>query len=356
MLGVAKAIAAAANLPAVLQLIVENTVNFTGAKACSISLLEPSGRRLEPSAVYGLPSAFLETGPVELDKAPISSEVLRGKNVVIPDVFADPRITNPSEFEELGISSMISVEIAAGERPLGVMNIYRTAKGEPPADQMDLLLTMANLGAVGIESAKSNERLYRRCADLGVLNQVAEDINVSLKTDEVVTAIVTEVPKILNAKACALRLFDQTSRRVTPIAQHGLSKRMVDVGPINLENSPLDEEALKGTVVTVPDIETDRRWRYPEIASAEGIYSAAVAPMVIKGKPVGTQWLYFKEPRIFGEEEKALFIAIARHSAIAIENARLYELTVKTHEQLVQDVWAGLPDVWGTIAGERRAA
>ncbi|MCL5292333.1 MAG: GAF domain-containing protein [Actinobacteria bacterium] len=356
MLGVAKAIASAANLPAVLQLIAENTVNLTGAKASSVFLLDASGRRLNIAVAFGLSDEFLKKGPIELDDDPISAEVLRGKTITIADISSDPRVLFGSDYLSFGIAALTAVEIAAGERPLGVMNLYKSTPGSFSKDDMDVLMTMASFGSVGVESARVYDRLYRRCADLSVLNQVAEDINVSLRTNEVIDAIVSEVPKVLNAKACSIRLYDQSTRTMRPVAAYGLKKGLLEKGTINLEDAPIDEEALKGQVVVVSDIATDRRWRYPERALEEGIASAMIAPMIIKGKPVGTLRIYSKEPREFTEEERSLLLAIARHSAIAIENARLYELSVKTHDQLVQDVWRGLPDVWGTITGKREAA
>ncbi|MHB0976521.1 MAG: GAF domain-containing protein [Candidatus Aquicultorales bacterium] len=353
-LDVAKAIAGATNLPAILQLIAEHTVGLTGAMAASVALLDPTGKRLQTSAVYGLSGQFLEKESI-VDEDPIASDVLRGKTVVVPDMSSDARVTERTALSELGISALTAVEIAAGERPLGVLTVFKPT-GTFSEDDMSLIYTMASLSAVGVETGSAFNRLYRRCADLGVLNQVAEDINVSLRTNEVIDAIVREVPLVLHAKGCSLRLYDPRTRQLTPVAVHGLKKGLLDSGPINLEDSPADEAALKGQVIVISDTLEDRLWRYPERAREEGIGSAIISPMIIKGKPVGTLWVFGDEPRVYSEEEKALLLAIARHSAIAIENARLYEISIKSHDQLVQEVWKGLPDVWATIAGQRRVA
>lgn len=356
LLEIARRIAAAANLDAVLQLIAESAVSLTGARASSISLLDASGRRLRVAAAFGLTKEIMEAGTIEVDRDPLASEVLKGKVALIPDIELDERVVLRQKLLELDIRSLAAVELVAGERPLGMMILYKSAPGPFSKESVDVLQTMASLGSVGIESARMYERVYRRCADLAVLNQIAEEINVSLRTNEVLNAIVREVPKFLNAQACSVRLYDAKDRKMVPVASYGLAKGLLVKSPINLEDSPLDDEALKGQVATVVDVFADARWRYPERAREEGMASAAVAPMIAKGKPVGTLWIYSKEPRVLTEEEKSLFKAIARHSAIAIENARLYELSVKTHDQLVQEVWRGLPAVWGAITGERRAA
>ncbi len=356
LLEVARRIAAAADLDAVLQLIAESATSLTGARASSISLLDASGRRLRIAAAFGLTKELLEAGALEVDRDPLASEVLRGKTVLIPDIELDERVVLRQMLLDLDMRSLAALELVAGERPLGMMVVYKSAPGPFSDESLDVLKTLASLGSVGIESARMYERVYRRCADLAVLNQIAEEINASLRTEEVLNAIVREVPKFLNAHACSVRLFDAKARKMIPVASFGLVKGLLIKSPINLEDSPLDDEALKGQVATVVDVFADARWRYPERAREEGIASAAVAPMSVKGKPVGTLWIYSKEPRVLTEEEKSLFKAIARHSAIAIENARLYELSVKTHDQLVQEVWRGLPAVWGAITGERRAA
>ncbi len=63
-----------------LNRLVENTAQVMEVRACSIRLLDKSGRRLEPVAVYGLSQAYLDKGPVELENNPLAREVLRGQN------------------------------------------------------------------------------------------------------------------------------------------------------------------------------------------------------------------------------------------------------------------------------------
>ncbi len=167
----------------------------------------------------------------------------------------------------------------------------------------------------------------------------------------ILQTIVKYAAEATNAKASSIRLLDETGEILKRAAAYGLSDAYLKKDPVEIERSPIDQKVLQGEVVTITDVTGDPRWRYPEEAKREGIVSVMAAPMFIKNKTIGVLRVYTAEPHIFPDEEKELLKAIARHTAVAIENARLYELAVKNYDELVQEVWRGLPDVWSTVTG-----
>ena len=52
---------------------------------------------------------------------------------------------------------------------------------------------------------------------------------------------------------------------------YGLSERYKDKAPIEVARARLDQEALSGKTVLVPDTAHDDRLRYPDKVAAEGI-------------------------------------------------------------------------------------
>ncbi len=169
------------------------------------------------------------------------------------------------------------------------------------------------------------------------LYEALEKIVGSLDHEEVMKSVVESTVKALGIKACSLRLVDRRRRQLILGFSTGLSKGYIRKGPVLIEESALDREALEGKTVYVENAQTDRRWQYPQEAKQEGIFSVLVAPLTAGGEVVGVLRIYSGEVRRFDEEEMKLLEAMARLSGLALENARLHQALRSDFEMLVAD-------------------
>jgi GAF domain-containing protein len=169
------------------------------------------------------------------------------------------------------------------------------------------------------------------------LYEALEKIVGSLDHDEVMQSIVESTVKAMGVKACSLRLVDRRRRKLILGCSTGLSEGYVRKGPVLIEASGLDREALEGKTVYVENAQSDPRWQYPEKAQQEEIISVLVAPLTAEGKAVGVLRIYAGEVRTFDEEEMRFLEAMARLSGLALENARLHQTLRSDFEMLVAD-------------------
>ena len=348
---ISKSLVSARNLPAILQVIVKDATEATKAKASSIRLLDETGKVLKRAAAYGLSDAYLKKDPVEVKESPVDQAALNGEVVTIEDAASDPRWQYRDESRQEGIGSVLTLGLSIRDEALGTIRLYFTHPRKFSETEIEFMRALAGLGSVAIDGARAFERSERRCADLIILNQAAEEINMTLNPSEVLNLATRNAARLIGVKASLIRLLDEKTGALKLAAAYGLSDEYLKKGPVEIKESPIDWQALKGEVVAITDVREDPRWEYPEEAKKEGIVSVMVAPMFIKNKAVGVLRIYTAEPRIFLPEEKELLKAMARHTAIAIENARLYDLAVKSHNELIQEVWRGLPDVWSSVTG-----
>ncbi len=348
---ISKSLASARNLPAILQVIVKDAAEATGAKASSIRLLDEIGKSLKRVAAYGLSNAYLKKDPIEVEKSPVDHEALRGKVVAITDVTADPRWLYSEESKHEKIGSVLTLSLPMHDTALGTIRLYFSQPHKFSETEIEFMTALAGLGAIAIDNARAYERTEKRCADLAVLNRVAEEINRTLNLSDVINLAAKNVAQLIGVKASSIRLLDEKTGSLKLAAAYGLSDAYIKKGPVEVKKSPIDQQALQGEIVAITDAATDPLWEYPEEAKREGIVSVMAAPMFIKNKAIGVLRIYTGQPHIFFDEEKELLEAIARHTAIAIENARLYEFAVKSHDELIQEVLRGLPDVWSTVTG-----
>lgn len=140
---------------------------------------------------------------------------------------------------------------------------------------------------------------------------------------EVLSLIVRTVVVALPVKASTLRLLDAEERKLEIAAVHGLSDAYLSKGPVEVDHSPIDQEALAGRAITVLDATADERFQYPEEAHREGICSVLCVPVRTRDRAIGVLRAYTSTPHEFTEDEVKALSTLAAHGGIAIENARL---------------------------------
>lgn len=143
------------NVNEVLSLIAQHATRLLHGKASFIRLLDPSGKTLYIGGSYGLSSAYLGKGPVEVARSLVDAEALRGAVVQVLEVGDDFRFQYREEARREGLRSMLSCPVRAKNRTLGIIRVYT---GEPRVfgeQEQNLLMNLANLGAVAIENARS---------------------------------------------------------------------------------------------------------------------------------------------------------------------------------------------------------
>jgi signal transduction protein with GAF and PtsI domain len=162
----ARSISSTLSLDEVLQMIAENAASALGVKAASIRLLNEDRTKLQVKAASGLSAAYLDKGPVEIDKSPIDRECLAGKCISIPDITRDTRLQYPGEIMKEGIQGMLSVPLKVKGRAIGVLRIYTSAPYEFNAPEIEFVTALASYGAVAIENARLFEHVKTEYEEL----------------------------------------------------------------------------------------------------------------------------------------------------------------------------------------------
>ena len=129
---------------------------------------------------------------------------------------------------------------------------------------------------------------------------------------------------VLGVKGCSIRLLDEKTGEMILRAVSGLSHSYVNKGPVVVWKSVFREVFEGGAVAQVYDVKNDPRIQYPAAAEEEGIASMLCVGLMHGGKAFGAICAYSEGPKVFDQEEVRLFQAIANHSAMAIQIARLH--------------------------------
>jgi len=175
------------------------------------------------------------------------------------------------------------------------------------------------------------------------LYRVVRAVNSSLHLHTVLNLVAEKVAEALNVKACSLRLLDRMTDTLTISAMHGLSQQYMQKGPVKLDKSQLDQEVLQGQTVYIRNAANDPRFQYPEQARTEGIVSVFCVPLVSKGQVLGVLRAYSDAEREFSAFDEEFLRTLASVSALAIENARLYEALKRDLDETILALWGEKP-------------
>ncbi len=194
-----------------------------------------------------------------------------------------------------------------------------------PQQPVDILVRAGFFLVLGFFASRVSRALHKRIAQLHTLYQVSRTVVSSLRLQQVLSLITDSALRVLEVRACNIRLLQPDTGELHLAASAGLSSEYWDKGPVTVADSPLDQRVLAGEAVAIRNAQTDPLFQYPEAAKAEGLTSVLSLPLVSKDRALGVIRIYASRMRDFSPAEVELLRAFADAAAVAIENAQLYE-------------------------------
>jgi signal transduction histidine kinase len=127
------------------------------AEAAAVLLLEEARDHLIVVAGHCVPQAFLEQGAIPLGESPLNREVLTVGVATVEDAAADPRGT----CIPAGFLAALCVSLGPAQQPSGVLHVYDSRPRKYDSAEIELLQTLADLGAAAIQAAHKLADLER---------------------------------------------------------------------------------------------------------------------------------------------------------------------------------------------------
>jgi len=320
-----------------LNIIVNKTAEKMGADCCYISLMDKDERHLILKAARGLNIRAVDKVMLHVGEG-ITGWVAREKSpVALRDARVDPRFKYIEETGEERFTSMLAVPITVQDRCIGVLTVQTIEPKDYSEDDITLLTTIAReIGGI-IRNAQLYENINRRLLELTTLYEVGQALTSTLDLETLLKVIIKNSVSVIKAKGGVLRLLDTESGRLV-VKAHCMpeedAKKLVDLDP----GEGIAGKILEtGTPILIPDIEST-----PEYKGVSRIASCCVIGVPLKAKDtiIGTITLYDKlsegeeGPVTFTNEDLQLLSTLASQASIAIENASLYQQTLKNAREM----------------------
>ena len=324
---IGRAINAAWELEATLDLITQRTAHVMGMDSCSIYLLdetvESKGEILVLKATTGLATSAVGKASLHVGEGLTGWAAQSGQPVAVADAARDPRFQYLPETEETRFQSLLAVPLVNQDRVIGSMNVQTRAYHDFASDEVELLSLIADMAAGALEKALLYEGMQRQIDELSALAEVSETITSPRYLDEILEVVVEMAAKVMKAHLCSLMLLDEGSGKLVLRATQHLSSAYREKPPLSVGEGIVGLVAQTGQPQLVLDVRQDQRYRNRDVARQEGLCSLLCVPLAVRERVIGVLNCYTATPHHFSPDEISLFSTLANQTALAIENARL---------------------------------
>ncbi len=165
---------------------------------------------------------------------------------------------------------------------------------------------------------------------LATLIEIGEEINASLDLEEVLSATAALVKRLINYEILGIMLIDEKTSELYFRWAIGYRKEVVENWRIPLDKGVTGRAARSKMAVRVPDVSRDPDY----IATHDTVRSELAVPLLLKGNCIGVLDIQSNQLNYFTRDQQDVLALVASRIAIAIENARLYERTLRQAEVL----------------------
>jgi PAS domain S-box-containing protein len=198
----------------------------------------------------------------------------------------------------------------------------------------DLSQLRAQLDRESGERARVDAELQQRNRELALLGRASQAFSSTLDTTQVLSAILSEVRRLLNVVACSVWLLDAERTELVCREAIGRGADVVRGWRLPASQGIAGWVARTGSSLNVSDAQYDER-HFAEIDRLAGLelHSILGVPLQVQGRVIGVLEVLDLRAERFSEAEVLLVELSAASAANAIENAGLYRDLDKARRQ-----------------------
>ena len=269
--------------------------------------------------------------------------LLEGRSVQI-DVASDPEYKIQETVTVGKIRTSLGVPLMREEEPIGVIILTRQRVEPFTEKQIELVTTFADQAVIAIENSRLLNELRQRTEELGqsvgelrALGEVSQAVNSTLDLETVLSTIVAKAVQLSGTEAGAIYVFDEVQRELHLRATYGMDQELIDTFTrqrIGLDETTVAQALAQREPVQIADLKQQPSSALYEIILRAGFRAVLVAPLLRGEEIVGLLVVRRRTPGTFPQNTIDLIKTFAAQSAVAIENARLFQNVEASLEDL----------------------
>jgi GAF domain-containing protein len=264
--------------------------------------------------------------------------------VHIHDVRNDPEFILTAGVNMLGTRTLLGIPLMREGVPVGVFVLSRRTVRPFTEKQIELANTFADQAAIAVENTRLLNELQRRTDELGrsveelrALGEVSQALNSTLELETVLSTIVANAVQLSGTEAGAIYVFNDQQREFLLRATYGMDRELMDAiahADMSIKEPNIALIVAERDVIPVADLRDEAPNEINEITLRAGFRARLIAPLLRGEDVVGLLVVRRRAPGTFAQNTIDLIKTFAAQSAVAIENARLFQSVQTSLEDL----------------------
>jgi signal transduction histidine kinase len=243
-----------------------------------------------------------------------------------------------------GVRTFLAVPMLMRNELIGGFALSRQEVRPFSDKQIGLVTNFATQAVIAIENARLLSELRQRTDELGrsveelrALGEVSQAVNSTLNLETVLSTIVANAVQLSGTEAGAIYVFDNSQREFNLRATYGMDQELIEEltqQRLGLDEPNITPGFLEGEPIQTPDLREGISSPANEIILRAGYRARLITPLLRGEIVVGMLVVRRKTPGTFPQNTIDLIKTFAAQSAVAIENARLFQNVETSLEDL----------------------
>ena len=337
------------DLQPVFETLAENAVRLCEAEQAFVFRFD--GQVLHGVASHNVSAElrdFIARNPIPPGRDSATARAGLERRVIhVHDTQTDPEYTYGGTQVE-PYRSIVGIPMLRAGELLGVISIYRYEVRPFTESQIALMETFADQAAIAIENARlltelqaRTDDLTRSVRELQVLGEVGQALSSTLDIETVLSTIASRASQLARTDSCTVYEWDERTETLVLRVTHNLDDEVVAVArrsPIRRGEGVGGRMAITLEPIQIPDIAAEGAYAGPlrDVLLQTGTRGLLGVPLLREGRLIGGLTVTRKTPGEFPAEVVDLLKTFASQSALAIQNARLFQEIEDKGRQLEQ--------------------
>ena len=240
---------------------------------------------------------------------------------------AQPSATSPLEAEAPDWVRL-AVPLQLEQSRLGIWLFGRRDPDDYyPQPDIELLSTLANQVALGLDNLRLFQGVQQRLAELQALFDVSESLATAGSLADILQAVVVRALVCApSAAGAVIHRIEPDSGLLVPRAVAGDVSNQATLPPLYAANTVAGRAILERRLIYSPQVELDPTYGPESRASG----SLVCIPLVVSNEVLGNLSVVSPQRRAFGDDDLHVLESLGHQAAVAIKKAQITDSLVET--------------------------
>jgi PAS domain S-box-containing protein len=350
IIDVARVVSSSLDLDRVLEMGAEHLKGTVGGDGCTVLLADHRAGVLRRAAWRGEP---LEREAIPLDAASLARDALATRAP------SSGRLGGPA-----GEAAVLAVPLLVRDQPLGVALVSAAEAGRRFSQaELSRAVAIASQLAVAVDNARLYSETRRRAEELSLLQDVGRTLVETLELEQVLTAGVRNLARMVDAPEAYLVLLDEATGELVVQAVSGPGQAQLGLRFAHDPATSVTARCMdRREPLLLEDAAADPHANQA-LRALSGMRSGLVLPLLVRDKAIGAAMIVESQRlRRFTAAEVQRASAVSNQLAVAVDNARAHARALaalaglqQAQEKLLrQERLAALGELSAVVAHEVR--